>query len=66
MHIAHFTNTYLPVINGVVRSVSAFRKALTALGHNVFIFAQQQNGYEDDQAFIFRYRYTGKITPLTR
>jgi glycosyltransferase involved in cell wall biosynthesis len=55
MHIAHFTNTYKPVINGVVRSVSAFRKALTALGHNVFIFAQQQNGYEDDEAFIFRY-----------
>lgn len=55
MHLAHFTNSYLPVVNGVVRSISAFRKALTALGHNVFIFAQQQNGYEDDDAFIFRY-----------
>jgi 1,2-diacylglycerol 3-alpha-glucosyltransferase len=55
LHISHFTNTYLPVINGVVRSVSTFRKALTDLGHNVFVFAQQQNGYQDDEPFIFRY-----------
>ncbi len=55
MHIAHFTNFYHPVINGVVRSVSAFRKALTELGHNVFIFAQQSPGYEDTEPFIFRY-----------
>jgi 1,2-diacylglycerol 3-alpha-glucosyltransferase len=55
MHIAHFTNTYYPVISGVVRSVSAFREALTNLGHNVFIFAQEENGYEDEEPFIFRY-----------
>ena len=55
MHIAHYTNTYHPVINGVVHSVSGFRKALTDLGHNVFVFAQQQNGYEDEDPFIFRY-----------
>ena len=55
MHIAFYTNTYLPVVSGVVRSVSTFRKSLTALGHNVFIFAQQQNDYEDEDAFIFRY-----------
>jgi 1,2-diacylglycerol 3-alpha-glucosyltransferase len=55
MHIAHFTNTYYPVISGVVRSVSAFREALTKLGHNVFIFAQEENGYEDEEPFIFRY-----------
>jgi len=55
VHISHFTNTYLPVVNGVVRSVSAFRKALTDLGHNVFVFAQQQNGYQDEEPFIFRY-----------
>jgi glycosyltransferase involved in cell wall biosynthesis len=55
MHIAHFTNTYHPVINGVVRSVSGFRKALSDLGHNVFVFAQQQSDYEDEEPFIFRY-----------
>lgn len=54
MHIAYFTNTYLPVTSGVVRSVSAYRKALTELGHNVFVFAQEDN-YEDQEPFIFRY-----------
>lgn len=55
MHIAHFTNTYHPVISGVVRSVSAFRQALTELGHNVFIFAQHASDYKDSEPFIFRY-----------
>jgi 1,2-diacylglycerol 3-alpha-glucosyltransferase len=55
MHIAHYTNTYYPVISGVVRSVSAFRQGLTKLGHTVFVFAQEANGFEDQEAFIFRY-----------
>jgi 1,2-diacylglycerol 3-alpha-glucosyltransferase len=55
MHIAHFTNTYHPVISGVVRSVSSFRRALTQLGHNVFVFAQEDNGCDDKEPFIFRY-----------
>jgi 1,2-diacylglycerol 3-alpha-glucosyltransferase len=55
MHLAHFSNTYHPIISGVVRSVSTFRKALTGLGHNVFIFAQDAADYEDDEPFIFRY-----------
>jgi glycosyltransferase involved in cell wall biosynthesis len=54
VRIAHFTNSYLPVISGVVRSVSLFRKALTDLGHIVFVFAQENN-YEDNEPFIFRY-----------
>ena len=54
MHIAYFTNTYLPVVSGVVRSVQSFREALSALGHNVFIFAQEDD-YEDTEPFIFRY-----------
>ena len=55
MHIAFYTNTYHPVVNGVVRSVHSFRKALIDLGHNVFIFAQEAKGYEDSEPFIFRY-----------
>ena len=54
MHIAYFTNFYLPVVNGVVRSVQSYREALTALGHNVFVFAQEDD-YEDTEPFIFRY-----------
>ncbi|HLF88691.1 MAG TPA: glycosyltransferase, partial [Anaerolineales bacterium] len=55
MRIAYFTNFYHPVVNGVVRSVSAFRQALSDLGHNVFIFAQNDPDYEDTEPFIFRY-----------
>lgn len=54
MRIAFYTNNYLPVISGVVRSVSAFRKALTEIGHNVFVFAQEDD-YQDEEPFIFRY-----------
>jgi len=54
MHIAYFTNTYLPVVSGVVRSVQSFREALSVLGNNVFIFAQEDD-YEDSEPFIFRY-----------
>ena len=55
MHIAFFTNFYLPVINGVVRSVESFRKELSRQGHNVFIFAQADGDYEDEAPFVFRY-----------
>ena len=55
MHIAHFTNAYLPVVSGVARAVSTLRKTLTELGHNVFVFAQEDD-YQDEQPFIFRYR----------
>ncbi|MBC7878455.1 MAG: glycosyltransferase family 4 protein [Anaerolineales bacterium] len=54
MHIANFTNTYLPVISGVVRSIRSFRDELTRQGHNVFIFAQEAD-YVDEDPFIFRY-----------
>lgn len=55
MHIAQYTNFYHPVVNGVVRSVASYRKALSRLGHNVFVFAQSASDYEDDEPFIFRY-----------
>jgi glycosyltransferase involved in cell wall biosynthesis len=55
MHIAHYTNTYYPVVSGVVRSVGAFRQGLTDLGHQVFIFSQHASDYEDEEPFIFRY-----------
>lgn len=54
MQIAFYTNNYLPVISGVVRSVYNCRQALTALGHNVFVFAQEDD-YFDQEPFIYRY-----------
>ena len=55
MHIAFFTNYYHPVVNGVVRSVASFRDVLMRHGHNVFVFAQADDDYEDKEPFIFRY-----------
>ncbi|MFN2136573.1 MAG: glycosyltransferase [Candidatus Promineifilaceae bacterium] len=56
MNIAHFTNTYKPNVNGVVRSISTFRDGLTRLGHLVFIFAQEApKDFVDPEQFIFRY-----------
>ncbi|MBN1139539.1 MAG: glycosyltransferase [Anaerolineae bacterium] len=55
MHIAYFTNTYLPMINGVTHSVNLFRQALTGLGHNVFIFCPEAGHYQDTEPFVFRY-----------
>ena len=55
MHIAFFTNYYHPVVNGVVRSVASFRETLTKQGHNVFVFAQSDDSFKDNEPFIFRY-----------
>jgi len=55
LHIAFFTNYYHPVVNGVVRSVASFRDTLMKQGHNVFVFAQSDDSYKDNEPFIFRY-----------
>ena len=55
MHIAFFTHSYYPVLNGVVRSVASFRETLMKQGHNVFVFAQYDPNYQDEEPFIFRY-----------
>jgi len=55
LNLAYFTNTYYPVVSGVVRSVSEYRRVLTDAGHNVFVFAQHDSEYQDEEPFIFRY-----------
>lgn len=56
MHIAMFTNTYLPFTNGITRSVNSFRQAMVEeLDHNVFVFAQGSHDYEDQEPFVYRY-----------
>jgi glycosyltransferase involved in cell wall biosynthesis len=55
LHIAHFTNTYFPVMSGVVRSISTFRQAQEELGHTVFIFGQETSDYVDEEPYVFRY-----------
>ena len=44
MNIAMFTNTYLPHVGGVARSVSAFALDLTQMGHAVTVVAPHFEG----------------------
>lgn len=57
MHIAMFTNTYLPFTNGITRSINSFRKTMeNELNHNVFVFSQGAGrDYEEEEPFVFRY-----------
>jgi len=55
LHIAHYTNTYYPVMSGVVRSISTFRAAQEELGHFTAVFCQEAKKYVDEEPFVFRY-----------
>lgn len=55
MRIAVFSNTYLPTISGVVRSISLYKAALEQLGHEVHVFTQGARGYQDREKNIHRY-----------
>ena len=55
MRIAHFTNTFIPTISGVVRNVATIQKSLTELGNQVFIFTEKVNGHANPHPHIFRY-----------
>ncbi len=58
MRIAFFTDTFLPNVDGVVRSLTTSRSALEARGHDVFILtsgsrrARKEN--RDPRVFYFR------------
>lgn len=58
LHIAIFTNNYLPNPYGVSTSIESFRKELIVAGHVVYVFAPQwgcdEYGYKEDEN-IFRY-----------
>jgi len=55
MRIGMFANSYLPVVNGVVRSIMLYRQGLLNDCHFVGVFAPDARDYEDEQPFIFRY-----------
>ncbi|MDD5710675.1 MAG: glycosyltransferase [Candidatus Colwellbacteria bacterium] len=55
MKIGIFTNNFTPLVNGVVVSISTFRKGLEKLGHEVFVFAPRFKGYDDQDSRIFRF-----------
>ncbi len=49
MKIAMFSETYIPVINGVVSSTANFKKALEKRGHEVFIFTSKNKNADSKQ-----------------
>lgn len=55
MHVAIFTNNYLPNPYGVSTSVEGFRIGLTQQGHRVSVFAPRWRGDENDGANIYRF-----------
>lgn len=57
MRIGLFSDTYAPDINGVVSSIVTLQHALEALGHEVFVIANQPR--------LFKRAYDGKILRLS-
>lgn len=54
MRIAIFIDDYLPSVHGVATSTVAYKQALEALGHEVFVIAPKVEGYEDDDDHVIR------------
>ncbi len=54
MNILLMTNTYLPHVGGVARSVSAFEQEYRRLGHNVLVIAPEFNGHPSDSEHVIR------------
>lgn len=54
MNVAIFSESYLPLRNGVAVSVSTLTDELTKMGHNVYIFAPAYRGYKDASDNVIR------------
>jgi len=54
MRIMMMTNTYLPHVGGVARSVAAYTGALRARGHEVLVVAPQFDGAPADEEMVLR------------
>jgi 1,2-diacylglycerol 3-alpha-glucosyltransferase len=52
MRIGFFTDTYTPQINGVVTSISLFRRALMERDHEVYVFAPTPDHPDDDSRTV--------------
>lgn len=55
MRIGIFTNSYLPIVSGVVNAIECIRRSLTERGHQVYIIGPHYSGYQDQNDFVLRY-----------
>lgn len=56
MNIGIFTNSYKPIISGVVNAIDHIRNGMEAKQHKVYIFAPAYKGYRDHNGNVFRFR----------
>ncbi len=54
MKIGFFTDSYLPMRDGVTTSVETCARALEQRGHEIYIIAPRQPGYKDKRKNIYR------------
>ena len=54
MRIAMFTNTYVPHVGGVARSINGLAAGLDAYGHQVLIVAPEFDGAAENETHIIR------------
>lgn len=54
MRITMFTNTYLPHVGGVARSVSAFTRCFREKGHEVLVVAPEFEGQPEHEEHVVR------------
>ncbi len=64
LRVAVFTDSALPILNGVSVSVDALCTELRRQGHSVHLFTVQVSGYSDSDPNTFR--FWGLETPLSR
>ncbi len=65
MNIGFFTDSYAPIVDGVVRSIILYRRELEKRGHKVYVFAPKKiksyAGFVDrskqkDDERVFRFK----------
>jgi glycosyltransferase involved in cell wall biosynthesis len=54
MNVLMMTNSYVPFVSGVVRSIQTFSRALREQGHNVLIVAPAQEGSPEHEPDVVR------------
>ncbi len=55
LRIGVFTESWKPYMSGVVRSIDSFASALSAQGHELFIFAPGYPGHRRRERIVFRF-----------
>ncbi len=64
MKIAFFSESYVPVVNGVAVSIATLKRLLEERGHSVFVFAPKYPGHKDESPHI--YRFPSWTPPIAR